>query len=78
MTTAKILVAGATGNVGSKLVDHLVRSGRAARLLARDPHKATRLLGPRVEVIHGDLASLTPAFLRSGRQAKETAHVQTE
>jgi uncharacterized protein YbjT (DUF2867 family) len=65
MTTAKILVAGATGNVGPTLVDHLVRSGHAVRVLARDPHKATRLLGPRVEVIHGDLgdpASLAPAF----------------
>jgi uncharacterized protein YbjT (DUF2867 family) len=65
MATAKILLAGATGNVGPTLVEHLVRSGHAVRVLARDPQKATRLLGPRVEVIHGDLgnpASLAPAF----------------
>jgi uncharacterized protein YbjT (DUF2867 family) len=65
MATAKILVAGATGNVGPTLVDCLVRSGHSVRVLVRDPHKATHLLGARVEVIHGDLedpASLAAAF----------------
>jgi uncharacterized protein YbjT (DUF2867 family) len=65
MATAKILIAGATGNVGPALVDFLVGYGHPVRVLARDPHKAVRLLGPHVEVIRGDLedvASLTAAF----------------
>ena len=65
MATAKILVAGATGNVGPTLVEHLLRSGHAVRVLARDPQKATRLFGSRVEIVQGDLgdpASLAPAF----------------
>ena len=65
MTTATILIAGATGNVGPTLVEHLVRSGHAVRVLARDPQKAVRLLGTRVEIIRGDLedrTSLAAAF----------------
>jgi uncharacterized protein YbjT (DUF2867 family) len=63
--TAKILVAGATGNVGPTLVAELVRTGQRVRVFARDLQKATRLLGTGVEVVRGDLsdpASLAPAF----------------
>jgi len=75
MVIAKILVAGATGNVGPTLVDHLVRSGHLVRVLARDPHKATRLLGARVEVIHGDLED--PAALAAAFRGISSAFVAT-
>jgi len=62
----KFLIAGATGNVGPALVASLLRAGHHVRVLARDPQKATRVLGPKVEVVRGDLSdveSLPPAFV---------------
>lgn len=48
-----ILVTGATGNVGSNVVEHLVNRGADVRALVRDPAKAS--LPPSVEVVQGDL-----------------------
>jgi uncharacterized protein YbjT (DUF2867 family) len=65
MTTAPVLVVGATGNVGRHVVKHLVKSGHRVRALTRDPDKAARLLGTEVEIVKGDLddpASLAPAL----------------
>jgi uncharacterized protein YbjT (DUF2867 family) len=58
-----VLVTGATGTVGSHIVQHLLRAGRKVRALTRDP--ATAGLPEGVEVVAGDLndvATLTPAF----------------
>jgi uncharacterized protein YbjT (DUF2867 family) len=58
-----VLVTGATGTVGSHIVQHLLRAGRKVRALTRDP--ATADLPEGVEVVAGDLndvATLTPAF----------------
>lgn len=47
------LVTGATGSVGRKVVDELVRAGHPVRALTRDPGKARLPEG--VEVVAGDL-----------------------
>lgn len=47
------LVTGATGYVGGKLVDRLLREGRPVRALARDPSKVKPRAG--LEAVQGDL-----------------------
>jgi uncharacterized protein YbjT (DUF2867 family) len=47
-----ILVTGATGNIGSQVVEHLVKRGADVRALARDPSKANFPDG--VSVVQGD------------------------
>jgi len=51
-----ILVTGATGRVGSHVVDQLVRRGAAVRVLTRDPAKTRFPDG--VEVAQGDLLDI--------------------
>lgn len=50
----KILVTGATGNVGSKVVRELLDRGTAVRAFVRDQDKASRMLGAGVEISVGD------------------------
>ena len=52
----KYLITGATGNVGSKVVELLIRSGIKPRIFVRNGHKAKLQFGDRVEVFEGDLA----------------------
>ena len=52
----KYLVTGATGNVGSKVVELLVQRGNRPRVFVRDAHAARRRFGDHVEVLIGDLA----------------------
>ncbi|MFE6055978.1 NAD-dependent epimerase/dehydratase family protein [Kitasatospora sp. NPDC056446] len=56
---ATILVTGATGSVGSRMVPRLARwagaEGASVRVLVRDAGKAAALAGPGVEVVVGDL-----------------------
>ena len=52
---SKILVAGATGNVGRHVVYGLVKAGREVRALTRDPERASLPAG--VEVAYGDLSA---------------------
>lgn len=59
-----ILVVGANGTVGSRVVAQLGERGEKVRALVRDTRKATQL-GAAVEVVAGDLArpeTLGPAF----------------
>ncbi|MDI1481341.1 SDR family oxidoreductase [Polyangium sp. y55x31] len=49
-----ILVTGATGNVGSAVLEQLVEAGQKVRALVRDPAKLGEL-GRKVEVVKGDL-----------------------
>ena len=50
-----ILVAGGTGNLGTRLVAGLVAKGVPVRVLTRDPTRAAQMLGPNVETVRGDV-----------------------
>src|ERR1700748_647569 len=59
----RILVTGATGNIGSSIAKHLERLGKQFRLLARDPDKLSDF--PNADKVKGDysdVASLSNAF----------------
>jgi uncharacterized protein YbjT (DUF2867 family) len=60
------LVTGATGNVGSLVVQRLIRRGDRPRIFVRDAAKARASYGHTVEIFTGDLAdaaTLAPALL---------------
>ena len=50
------LVTGATGYVGGRLIERLVREGRSVRALARDPARLDSALGS-IDVMEGDLVA---------------------
>ena len=52
------LVTGATGFVGSHLVEALHRRGDSVTALVRSPAKAARVLGDGVRLVHGDLDAI--------------------
>jgi uncharacterized protein YbjT (DUF2867 family) len=59
------LITGATGNVGSLVVERLIARGDRPRIFARDPEKTRARYGDRVDVFLGDLAdaaTLKPAL----------------
>jgi uncharacterized protein YbjT (DUF2867 family) len=65
MNTHRILLTGASGYVGGRLLGRLRQEGVAVRCLARRPESLARHAGPGVEVVQGDLldsSSLGPAF----------------
>ncbi|GIG62621.1 nucleotide-diphosphate-sugar epimerase [Longispora fulva] len=64
-----ILVTGATGNVGRRVVDRLVAAGRSVRAVTRSPARATLPAG--VEVVAADLAH--PDSLRPHMEGVEAA-----
>jgi uncharacterized protein YbjT (DUF2867 family) len=60
-----ILVTGATGNVGSEVVRHLLRLGCSVRTATPDPERARALVGLGAEHVRfdfGDPATFEPAF----------------
>lgn len=56
------LITGATGDVGSKVVEYLLRRGERPRVFVRNETKARSRFGDRVDIFVGDLAD--PASLR--------------
>lgn len=50
------LITGATGDVGSRVVRHLLEQGIRPRIFVRDAKKARTMFGERVEIFIGDLA----------------------
>jgi nucleoside-diphosphate-sugar epimerase len=50
-----VLVTGATGRVGSRLVPKLLQHGESVRVLARDPDRALPLSDLGAEVVEGDV-----------------------
>lgn len=50
-----ILLAGATGRLGTVVVDRLVTAGQPVRALTRDVSRAAHLAGPLVEIVRGDV-----------------------
>ena len=63
------LVTGATGYIGGRLIERLLRDGRAVRALARDP---ARLADAPFEVARGDV--VTGAGLREALDGCDTAY----
>jgi (4-alkanoyl-5-oxo-2,5-dihydrofuran-3-yl)methyl phosphate reductase len=60
-----LLITGATGDVGSKVVDRLLQRGERPRIFVRSEDKARSIFGDRVDLFTGDLAepsSLTQAL----------------
>ena len=57
------LITGATGDVGSKVVNHLLQRGDRPRIFVRNAEKAQALFGHRVDIFVGDLGE--PASLQS-------------
>jgi uncharacterized protein YbjT (DUF2867 family) len=51
----KYLITGATGDVGSKVVRHLIEDGQRPRVFVRDANKAQRYFGDGVDIAEGDL-----------------------
>lgn len=64
--TARVLVTGASGYVGGRLVPKLIEAGYRVRVLARDPDRLQgRSWSSQVEIVRGDAldaASLAPAM----------------
>jgi len=50
------LITGATGDVGSKVVQRLIQNGERPRVFVRDENKARSRFGERVDIAVGDLA----------------------
>lgn len=67
-----ILLTGATGYVGGRLLPLLEKRGERVRCLARRPERLKPRVGPRTEVFGGDL--LTPASLAAAMGGVETAY----
>ncbi|PIN21436.1 putative dehydrogenase [Handroanthus impetiginosus] len=69
-TSGIVLVAGATGGVGRRVVDLLRKKGLPVRVLVRNEEKARRMLGPDVDLIVGDItkaSTLIPEFFKGVR-----------
>jgi uncharacterized protein YbjT (DUF2867 family) len=64
------LVTGATGYVGGRLIERLVREGRPVRALARDPSRLASVEG--VDAVPGDLVRDTG--LESALEGVESAY----
>ena len=68
----RVLVTGATGYVGGRLVPHLLEAGHEVRCLVRDPHKLDQdPWRDRVEVVQGDI--LDPSTLDEALDGCEVA-----
>lgn len=67
-----ILVTGATGYVGGRLVGRLVERGARIRCMARSPERLAGRVNPAVDVVPGDVTK--PASLESALAGVDTAY----
>ncbi|KAJ7968761.1 NAD(P)-binding Rossmann-fold superfamily protein [Quillaja saponaria] len=70
-TSDIVLVAGATGGVGRRVVDNLRKKGIPVRALVRNEDKARRMLGPDIDLIVGDItkeSTLLPEYFNGVRK----------
>ncbi|KAK9268198.1 hypothetical protein L1049_010641 [Liquidambar formosana] len=73
-----VLVVGATGGVGRRVVDILRKKGLPVRVLARNEEKARRMLGPDVDLIVGDItkeSTLVPEYFKGVKKVIHAASV---
>ncbi|XP_020250767.1 uncharacterized protein LOC109828146 [Asparagus officinalis] len=66
-TSDLVLVAGATGGVGRRVVDILRKQGLPVRALVRNKQKARTMLGPDVDLVVGDITkeeTLAPEYFK--------------
>ena len=65
----RVLVTGATGYIGGRLVPRLLARGHQVRCVARDPNRLAGRDWPHVEIVQGDLAdaSALPGGARGHR-----------
>ena len=71
-TEKRILVTGATGYVGGRLLPLLVDAGWRVRCLARQPERLASRVPADVEVVPGDV--LDPASLSRAMKGVEAAY----
>lgn len=67
------LITGATGDVGSKVVRHLLERKLRPRILVRNEDKARALFGDHVDIFVGDLAE--PSSVRKVFRGAETIYL---
>jgi uncharacterized protein YbjT (DUF2867 family) len=67
------LITGATGEVGSRVVEHLLGRNIRPRVFVRNEDKARSLFGERVDVFAGDLTE--PASMRQALSGVETMYL---
>jgi len=67
------LITGATGEVGSRVVKHLLGRNIRPRVFVRNEDKARSLFGERVDVFAGDLTE--PASMRQALSGVETIYL---
>src|SRR5918993_1558632 len=73
----RVFLTGATGYVGSAVLDALVRAGHRVTAIVRDPEKAARLTAKGVTPVIGELG--TPAtFLSALEGAEAVIHTAFE
>lgn len=73
-----VLVAGATGGVGKRVVDELRKQGYGVRALVRNVEKAKKLLAPGVETVTADItqaATLLPEYFEGVTKVVHAASV---
>lgn len=66
-TSGIVLVAGATGGVGRRVVDVLRNKGLPVRVLVRNREKAEKMLGPDIDLVVGDItkaSTLLPDYFK--------------
>ncbi|GMN43498.1 hypothetical protein TIFTF001_012688 [Ficus carica] len=70
-TSGIVLVAGATGGVGRRVVDILRKKGLPVRALVRNEEKARKILGPDIDLVIGDItreSTLVPEYFKGVRK----------
>lgn len=75
LTRTTHLVTGATGNIGGRVVEGLLRRGEQTRIFVRDLDKARRGYGNQVDIRVGDLAD--PAALSRAVEGADTMFLVT-
>lgn len=73
-----VLVAGATGGVGRRVVDILRKKGLPVRALVRNEEKARSMLGPDIDLVVGDITkeeTLSPEYFKGVKKVINSVSV---